>query len=138
MKNNPDNEAQKEFKEKIEITEKLRLENKELSRQLERVNDKLKGSEKFKSNFLANMMNEITINTERDKGSSFTIIVPEAKPDDDTFFSEGDEIIFFLILVKEILRQQKRYWKETGFRLLVPVQVVQLAGRSFIIQKQVL
>jgi len=59
MKNNPDNKVQKESKEKPDITENLRLKNKELSRQLELVNEKLKVSEKFKSNFLANMMNEI-------------------------------------------------------------------------------
>ena len=59
MENNSDNRTKNESGKKIEITEKLRLENKELSKQLARVNDKLKGSEKFKSNFLANMMNEI-------------------------------------------------------------------------------
>lgn len=59
MKNDSKNKTKKESNEKLEINEKLRLENKELSKQLARVNDKLKGSEKFKSNFLANMMNEI-------------------------------------------------------------------------------
>lgn len=59
MKNNSENKTKKGPNEKLEIIEKLRLENKELSKQLARVNDKLKGSEKFKSNFLANMMNEI-------------------------------------------------------------------------------
>jgi len=96
-------------------------EDKEISKNLEKTNKKLKESEFFKSNFISNITNEIVnlfssilglskniisvkeeIAAKINSGSVFTISIPEAKTidiegfavDGNEFFFDGDNEVF--------------------------------------------